>query len=191
MSYYSPEEFELLRLTRVLGGTSKVHELLKVMKNNDITVGALLVYLKSIEYKIPSSLDNRIAELERRISTLEGKPQLSKAESKPPKVEYPKKGEITPQDEYGLPILESLIEMGGSGRMKNVLNRVLGKMKNKLKPKDYDKLSSGTEIRWKNAAAWERNKLKVEGHLKKDSPRGIWEITEEGRKFYEILKEKQ
>jgi len=99
----------------------------------------------------------------------------------------PKPGEITSQPEYTMPILESLIELGGSARMSDVLNRVHEKMKGKLKAKDYEKLSTGA-IRWKNFAQWQRNRMKIEGHLKKGSPFGIWEITDEGRKFCENQK---
>jgi len=100
-----------------------------------------------------------------------------------------KKGDITPQADYTLPLLEALIEMGGSGKMSNVLDQVFNKMKNRLKPKDLEKTPSGTAIRWKNHAQWERQRLKSEGYLKKDSPRGIWEITEKGSDLYKRLKE--
>jgi len=103
-------------------------------------------------------------------------------------VERARRGETTPQTAYTLPILESLIEMGGSGKMRDVLDRVHDKMKNKLTPKDLGKVPSGTAIKWKNTAQWDRQRLKTEGYLKKDSPFGIWEITEEGRKSYEKLK---
>ena len=96
-----------------------------------------------------------------------------------------------PHAEYTLPILEALIEMGGKGRMRNVLDRVLDKIKDQLKPKDFEKLPSGTAIRWKNRAQWERQRLKSQGNLKKDSPHGIWEITDEGRKLYERLKQRK
>jgi len=101
------------------------------------------------------------------------------------------RGEITPPYNYRLPILEALIEMGGSGRTQDVLDRVYNKMKDQLKPKDLEMIPSGTDIRWKKIAQWERLRLKNEGYLKKDSPRGMWEITDEGRKLYERLKQKQ
>jgi hypothetical protein len=83
------------------------------------------------------------------------------------------RGEITSQSEYTLPILESLIEIGGSGKSRDILNKVFSKMKHKLKEKDLEKLPSGTDIRWKNLARWERKNLIDKGYLKKDSPRGI------------------
>jgi len=100
------------------------------------------------------------------------------------------KGEITSQSEYTLPILESLIEMGGGGKVQDILDRVFDKMKQKLKEKDLEKVPSGTDIRWKNIARWERQNLIEKGYLKKDSPRGVWEITGSGRKFYENIKNK-
>ena len=102
-----------------------------------------------------------------------------------------RRGEITSQANYTLPILESLIEMGGSGKMSDVLEKVLQKMKDRLTAKDHETLPSGIAVRWKNKAQWERQRLKTLGYLKKDSPSGFWEITEEGRKHYEQLKGKQ
>lgn len=102
---------------------------------------------------------------------------------------HAKKGEITPQADYTLPILEALIEMGGSGKVLDVLDNVFNKIKDRLKPKDLERTPSGTDIRWKNHARWERQRLRSEGCLKKDSPRGIWEITEKGSDLYKRLKE--
>jgi len=197
MSYYSPEEYELLRLARILGGTSKVKELLQALKNSNIDVGMLLDYLKGIGYKVPSPLETKIEDLERRVSILEGKPPLPPVPPtplQPPErkgARRAKVGEITPRAEYTLPILETLIEMGGSGRVSDVLNRVLSKMKDTLKPKDFDKVPSGTSIRWKNRAQWVRQRLVSEDYLKRDSPRGMWEITGSGRKLFESLKERR
>lgn len=98
---------------------------------------------------------------------------------KPP----PLKGETTPQSKYGLPILESLIELGGSGKVGSVLEKVYEKMKNQLTPADLEKVPSGP-IRWRNQAQWKRLDLKNRGYLKEDSPSGIWEISEEGRAYY-------
>lgn len=195
MSYLSPEEYELYRLARTLGGASKAKELLKTMHDKDISVDSLLAYLKSIEYKVPSPLEGRIEDLERRISILEGKP-TPRPTLPPPRVEEEvteraKIGERLQQAEYTLPILEALIEMGGKGRMRNVLDRVFDKIRNQVKPKDLEQLPSGTAIRWKNTAQWERQRLKGEGYLEKESPRGIWEITDEGRKLYERLKQRK
>lgn len=90
----------------------------------------------------------------------------------------------TPQAEYRIPILESLIEMGGKGKVREVLGKVKSKIGYKLTIADLEKLPSGKSIRWENAVLWERQKMKEEGLLKKDSPKGVWEITKKGKSYY-------
>jgi len=138
-------------------------------------------------------LANAITYLEKRASVLEGQapfvavsPSLQK--SKREGARRARIGEITPRGDYRLPILEALVERGGSARASDVLKRVFNKMRDQLKPKDMEKLPSGISVRWENRAQWERLRLTTEGYLKKDSPRGIWEITDAGKKLYENLK---
>ena len=92
-----------------------------------------------------------------------------------------KKGLRTRHDEFYRPILQALVELGGSAKMRNVLDRVAELMKNKLKPVDHEPLPSDPEaIRWRNTAQWARYILVKNKLLKSDSPHGIWEITPEG-----------
>jgi hypothetical protein len=95
----------------------------------------------------------------------------------------------TPQVAYRLPILESLAEMGGRGRARDVLNRVYERMKDVLTKDDKDYNSVGV-IKWENNAHWERLKLVKEGYLKNNSPQGIWELTEEGWRYLREMKKK-
>lgn len=97
----------------------------------------------------------------------------------------PTKGKITPQSEYTLPILESLIELGGRGRVSDVLNKVYEKMKDRLTPTDLELVPSGKDPRWRSQAKWRRYELKKLGYLEADSPLGIWEITKNGRRYWE------
>jgi restriction system protein len=94
-----------------------------------------------------------------------------------------RKGEITPQEAYCRPLLEVLVEMNGGGKTKAVLDRLGEKMKAILKPKDYEPHESDAgQIRWRNTAQWARNLMVNEdGRMKKNSPRGVWEISEKGR----------
>jgi hypothetical protein len=54
-----------------------------------------------------------------------------------------KKGEITPHTDYFPYILQVLVEMGGGGKTKAVLDWVGELMKGVLKPQDYEYLKSG------------------------------------------------
>jgi len=98
-----------------------------------------------------------------------------------------KKGLITPQDDYCQPILEVLVEMGGKGKTKTVIDRVGEKMKSTLKLIDYESHKSNEkQIRWRNTAQWARNKMvNSDGRMKKDSPNGVWAISDKGRKWLE------
>ena len=92
------------------------------------------------------------------------------------------RGQRTPQEAYCQPILKALVELGGSAAISDVLKKVEKSMKEILKPVDYETLSSGHDIRWRNAAQFARNTMVGKGLLKSNSPWGIWEITEAGRK---------
>lgn len=93
------------------------------------------------------------------------------------------KGEITPHMTYCRYILEVLVEMGGGGKTKTVLDRVGEKMKAVLKPKDFERhQSSGNQIRWRNTAPWARNTMvNDDGLMKKGSRNGYWDISDKGR----------
>jgi hypothetical protein len=95
-----------------------------------------------------------------------------------------KKGEVTPHTAFYRAILESLVEMGGSGKTRDVLDRVGGKMKSVLKPIDYAVLpSDGKSIRWRNAAQWAGNTMVNDDGRMKKTKSGIWEISDKGRKW--------
>ncbi len=92
-------------------------------------------------------------------------------------------GEITTQKTFDIPILETLIEQGGQGRAKKILAQVEMKMKGTLTQHDYETIPSGNAIRWKRTAEWSAKRMRDTGLLCADSPRGIWEISENGEKY--------
>lgn len=122
-------------------------------------------------------------------SNFSGKNSKTKIRSK--KFNKLKKGLRTPEDEYRIPILESIVELGGKGEMREILERVREKMKDKLNEYDFQSIPSNpNEPRWRNTAQWCRLTLVKEGLLSSSSPKGIWEITEKGRKYLEEYKKK-
>ncbi|MCL4384899.1 MAG: winged helix-turn-helix domain-containing protein [Actinobacteria bacterium] len=99
------------------------------------------------------------------------------------------KGLKTNEKEFRIPILETLVELNGEAKMKEALQKVYIKMKDRLN--DYDKeplLSNPNQVRWENSAQWCRNTMVNEGLLSSDSQRGIWKITDLGKQY--LLKEK-
>lgn len=92
-------------------------------------------------------------------------------------------GQKTPQEQYWVPILQVLVEMGGKGPTGRVLDLVGELMQNIINDFDCDLLPARHDIRWRNTAMWARLEMVKVGYLSDQSPRGIWEITEEGRKY--------
>jgi hypothetical protein len=87
-------------------------------------------------------------------------------------------GVRTPESAFVLPILRALDELGGSATMQHVLEKVGVAMKERMRDVDYQSLKSDPgRPRWNNTAQWARNSMVEEGLLKKNSPRGVWEIT--------------
>ena len=82
---------------------------------------------------------------------------------------------------FRVPILRALVELGGRAPCRVVLDRVEQRMANSLTDFDREDLPSGQRVRWRENAEWERYHMVREGLLERGSPRGIWEITDEGR----------
>lgn len=90
---------------------------------------------------------------------------------------------FTPTKAYWRPLLKALVELGGRGKREQVIEMVGEKMKSVLHPADYKKLPQSSFVRWENRVAWQASNMRREGYLKNNSPRGIWEITDAGRKW--------
>lgn len=89
----------------------------------------------------------------------------------------------TPETAYRLPILEAVVELGGSARVEDVQALLRRKLDGVLNSYDLAPLNADPRTpRWWNAAMWCRLELVKEGLLERDSPKGIWQITEGGRR---------
>ena len=94
------------------------------------------------------------------------------------------RGVRTPEEAFRLPILQVLARMGGSGKVRDVLAQVEKLVKADLSEADYQRLPSTPNTpRWYNTAQWARNSMVQEGLLRDDSARGVWEISDAGRKY--------
>ena len=93
----------------------------------------------------------------------------------------PPKGSLLPEEAYEQPILRALDELGGRGPASEVIERVGKLLENELTPEDRMKIASGL-VRWKNRTQFVRLALIKSGDLKQGSPRGVWEISDQGRR---------
>jgi hypothetical protein len=78
-------------------------------------------------------------------------------------------------------IIEALRHYGGLASKRDVHRFIEEKLKGQFLPKDMERRQSTNDYIWKNNTDWERFKMIQEGILKKGSPIGIWELSEEYR----------
>jgi hypothetical protein len=91
--------------------------------------------------------------------------------------------ELTPQSVYEQFLLVTLDdEFKGRGDKRSVTQAVLERMSKRgmINTADLELVSTG-ETKAENTISWGRNALKDRGHLTQNSPRGIWELTPDGR----------
>jgi Mrr N-terminal domain len=90
-----------------------------------------------------------------------------------------KAGTTLPDAEYEVPILEALRDRGGRAPTSEVIDSLGERLDDRLSDADREPLSSG-ETRWRNRAQFARLNLIELGDMVRGSPRGVWEISEQG-----------
>ena len=92
-------------------------------------------------------------------------------------------GQRTPEEDYIIPLLTALVELGGSAKVSHVIDRIGEIMKDNLNETDWDLLQSNKSIRWRNTVQWLRYRLIERGYMSSNTPYGIWGISEKGRQY--------
>lgn len=108
---------------------------------------------------------------------------LDSAEQKESSTKKPtraKRGKLTPQHVYEEWLLKTLWgKYKGKAKKGEVTAETISAMEGILGDADFEKVSTG-EPRAENTIAWARNALKERDLIKSNSPRGIWELTDQG-----------
>jgi len=102
-------------------------------------------------------------------------------DAKPQSVKRRRRGQRTSETQFYVPILHALAQMGGSGKMADVIKRVGQMMNGKLKSIDLEPLSSTGMPRWDTSVRFARLAMVRNGLLKDGSRHGVWEMTDKGR----------
>jgi hypothetical protein len=90
---------------------------------------------------------------------------------------------LTPQSVYERYLLVVLHkEFDGRGHKRDVTHAIIKRMMKDghINAADQELVSTG-ETKAENTITWARNALKSRGHISRVSPRGIWELTPEGK----------
>ncbi len=88
-------------------------------------------------------------------------------------------GSLLPEERYETPLLRAIAKLGGKGTYREVLSLVEEYLTPELTDLDKQLLSSGG-VRWHTRLQFVRLRLVERGLIRKDSPRGVWELTPEG-----------
>jgi hypothetical protein len=73
-------------------------------------------------------------------------------------------------------IVSALKTLGGRARIIEVIDEMGRQLEGKLLPGDSVWREATKECAWKNNAKWERFQMTQDGTLRRDSPRGVWEL---------------
>ena len=138
--------------------------------------------------KLITSFRGKVKKLQKEWNTIESQSNKRKAvHRKRSKKETPtrlERGLRTPEDEFRIPILDALVQLGSLAPIGDVMDQLEKSMADILNEYDWQELPSTPNLpRWRNTAQWTRQSLVENGHLSGDSPKGIWEITDTGREF--------
>ena len=93
---------------------------------------------------------------------------------------------MTLEDEKKLVLLTSIIEVGGSGTKKRVLDNIERKKYYELTAEDERTMENRNEEAWRNDLAFIRMRLVNQGAIDK-SMRDNWQITDTGRFLFASL----
>ncbi len=167
--------------------STSIDELLSLAKKNS------RLAFKAGDYRATASLMEDIfvlkqikknhSEIQKDYSKVEKSVKSIKISEKPRKRGPNLRGKKTPGKDFVLPILRSIDELGGSAKAKDVLKKVNQKMRKKLNDYDNEPLPSVPSMtRCKQTAQMARIQMVKNGLLRKNSQRGVWEITAKGKK---------
>jgi hypothetical protein len=122
-----------------------------------------------------NSVLRRLLGIGRRPASLfRRRPETSSARRRAPQ------GSLVHRDAYEIPILQELAARGGRAPGREITEAVGERVADLLTDRDYEPLDSG-RVRWVTRVQFTRLRLKERGLLRSDSPRGVWELTQEGR----------
>jgi hypothetical protein len=144
---------------------------MKEVKLSERTLERLFHHARSFDDDVETVLERVLDEIEARGSSADftGLSDEPRDESE----------DLLAETAYWVPILELLVEAGGSARGSAVIDALEGRLGAQFTRSDHRALKTG-EVRWRNRARFARLRMKEGGLVSANSPRGVWEITPAG-----------
>jgi Mrr N-terminal domain len=148
--------------------------MMPVIRVSDQTWERLKGHAKPFEDKPEDIVNLALDALDEKIGRERAKPQTPKA------AERKDGGRKLPQKEFRIPLMKTILELGGSANVSEIRRVMEKKMAPLLSQADHQLVSSN-EPRWWNAICWERADLVREGLFEEYSERGVWRLSEKGK----------
>lgn len=83
------------------------------------------------------------------------------------------------------PLLKVIADAGGRLPMSEAIKRVEAFFPELTEEDKLQLLPSGRNKKWPNRVRWARQDLVLKGYLDRKAPKGIWQITEQGKEYLE------
>jgi Mrr N-terminal domain len=154
--------------------------MMPVIRISDATFVRLQAHARPLEDTADDVVRLALDALEK----IKGSGSKTVAAPKPKKTR--RRGNKTPQRDFRLPLMKTLLLLGGSAEVQDIRKKMLPLVTETLTDDDHEPVSTGEE-RWWNATCWERSDLVKEGLFREDSPRGVWELSDAGVRHLKSL----
>ncbi len=126
--------------------------------------------------QLADELSEIVTDLRQRIGQAETKTADAKPHARRPKLPKTAKQVLREQ------IVLALKQLGGKAKVSDVIEEMTRQLDGKLQPGDLVLRGGATkEPAWQNNTQWERYQMVQDGLLRGDSPRGVWELSEDYR----------
>lgn len=172
------QEAQLRAIAKAVGQLEKsgvaVPDLLRAEKTRLAASLAMHTDAKQALAQLADEFQDILKDLRERVGQDTGTPS---AKPRAKRSKLPK----TPQKVLREGILAALRKLGGSARSSDVIAEMTSQLKGQLLPGDDVWRDTTNEPAWQNNAKWERFQMTQDGALRRDSPRGVWELSEDAR----------
>lgn len=128
--------------------------------------------------QLAEEMDDVLRDLRARVGEDAQQQLVAKGKTKPKRKRKPRQPR-TSDAVLRENILAALRHLGGRGKIADVVELIGKELEGSLEPGDLVWRESTAEYAWQNNAKWERYRMIQDGLLRSDSPRGVWELSEE------------
>jgi hypothetical protein len=156
--------------------------MMPVIRVSDATWERMKKYARAFEDKPEDIVNLALDALDEKMGRKSQPPKQPPTEARPTEKSGGKK---LPQKQFRLPLMQTVLELGGSAEVSDIRRIMEKKMAPLLSEADYAPVPTG-DPRWWNAICWERADLIREGLFADYSPRGVWELTGKGKVFLQV-----